>query len=105
ITGAIDPNEVDVGIVGGHLVAELAVPRPEAARDAWFYEQPVTMGMLGDLMLARVNRDDARLEPETARHELMRFAEAGGQLVVETSLPHQGRSLAELARLSRDSGV
>lgn len=105
VNGRIAAEAVGVSAVGERLIADLAVPRPKRAADSWFFDQPVALPQLGDLMLGRANRDDARLEPKHAATELARFAEAGGALVVEVTTPAEGRDLVALQSLARQSGV
>ncbi len=105
VNGRIAAEAVGVSAVGERLIADLAVPRPKRAADSWFFDQPVALPQLGDLMLGRANRDDARLEPKHAGTELARFAQAGGALVVDITTPAEGRDLAALRELGRESGV
>lgn len=103
--GEPEGTDAPLGVFGGHLIARLPAVRPERASDAWFYEQPVAMAMLGDLMLGRANRDDATLEAAHARVELERFAAAGGRVVVELTAPDEGRDVAMLKALAAETGV
>lgn len=105
VTGVVAPGELGVCSVGEHLVARLAVPRPVLASDTWFYEQRVRMDLLGDLMLGRANRDDATLDAADAEIELRRFADAGGDLVVDVTRPDQDRRPNALRALSVRTGV
>ena len=105
VTGRVPAERLGIGVVGERLVAHQEVPRPERATDSWFCEQPVTMPMLGDLMMGRANRDDAVLEPAHVRTELERFATVGGGVVVDVTTVDEGRDIAELQRLSAKTGV
>lgn len=105
VSGRVAAAAAGACAVGERLVAALPVPRPERAADSWFYDQPVTLPRLGELMLGRANRDDAVLEQAHAATELARFAEAGGVLVVDVTAPAEGRDLAALRELAGQSGV
>lgn len=105
VTGVVAPGEVGICSLGEHLVARLPVARPVLASDTWFYEQKVRMDLLGDLMLGRANRDDATLDADDAETELARFAEAGGDLVLDVTRPGQDRRPNALRALSVRSGV
>lgn len=127
--GAIETvlGPVPAGEVGAVLAAETLLSRPGPspkgasipARDAAFEREPVTMRILGRLLMGAPNRDDRTLEPADAGAALALLAEAeaeragsggssrvaGRTVVVALAGSGSDATAAELAELSRASGV
>lgn len=99
VTGPVDPAALGPTVTGVHLVGDLAVPGKPLD------DGPVTLELLGALVLGARNRDDLRLTEATARAGLAEYAARGGRAVVDVTTPGLGRDPAALARLARPTGV
>jgi len=119
VTGLVPPQALGAVLPAEHLRADHSVPedlatswarvgrrRPIAASERARYEARLTMGILGDVNLGALNRDNERLD-DTAQiaGELRRFREFGGGTVVDTTTIDAGRAPRELRRLAGLTGL
>jgi len=81
--------------------------RPCCAADIGMAERPIDVSMLGDLrMNPFLNRDNCQLvDAEVAIDELTRFAELGGNTVVDPTNLGIGRDPRALQKISRRTGL
>jgi len=109
VEGPVDPDTLGATIVQEHVFVNWNVSSdapPVPATKVGFYLRPLTMDMLGAVIMGYPNRDNRILgSQETAIQELEEYKRQGGGAIVEVTSLGLGRDPQALARVSRATGV
>lgn len=109
VLGPIPVEAMGVTLMHEHLLLDASSwwKRPCCAADIGMAERPIDVSMLGDLrMNPFLNRDNCQLvDAEVAIDELTRFAELGGNTVVDPTNLGIGRDPRALQKISRRTGL
>lgn len=119
VNGPVDPARLGSTLMHEHVFIDFTVPddeperwriagrrRPVGATDVALYNAPLTMDILGEVMLGKYNRDNWRLDDEkTAIAEVADFRRYGGGTIVDVTSIGLKRRPEALQRVSRATGV
>ena len=119
VTGPIDPNELGQTIMHEHIFIDFTVMddtparwsaagrvKPVGATAVGRYNAPLTMDILGDVMLGAANRDNRLLTDEqVAIDEVLEFKRRGGGAIVDTTSIGLKRDPLALRRVADATGL
>jgi phosphotriesterase-related protein len=119
VNGPIAPAALGYTLMREHVFVDLTTPedqpdrwaavgrtRPIGATAVHLYEAPLTMDILGAVMLGAPNRDNWRLDDErTAIAEVADFRRHGGGTIVEATSIGLGRNPVGLRRVADATGA
>jgi phosphotriesterase-related protein len=110
VTGDIPPNSLGVTLCHEHLLCDqraVSVRPPHYPDDSPLAHRQVALDFFGWLQLNWAsNRDNLVLDDEAiAIQEALRFRRAGGQTIVDCTLPGLGRDPRVLRRIAQASGL
>ena len=109
VLGELSRDELGITTPHEHIFIDISAFFEE--RKLWDIEDPVTEPVKME-HLGQLNRDPYALKDnlsmedyETQKREILRFKRAGGQTMVDATMPGIGRDPAALARISRETGL
>ena len=109
VLGELSREELGITTPHEHIFIDISAFFEE--RKLWDIEDPVTEPVKME-HLGQLNRDPYALKDnlsmedyETQKREILRFKRAGGQTMVDATMPGIGRDPAALARISRETGL
>ncbi len=109
VLGELSRDELGITTPHEHIFIDISAFFEE--RKLWDIEDPVTEPVKME-HLGQLNRDPYALKDnlsmedyETQKREILRFKRAGGQTMVDATMPGIGRDPATLARISRETGL
>ena len=109
VAGPIPVDRLGVTMMHEHIVVDATSwwHCPDCAERMFLTDQPVRMGILGELRMDPfVNRDNCTLvDVDLAIAELRQFADLGGGTVVDPTNRGMGRSPLTLRRISERTGL
>ncbi|MDI3387796.1 phosphotriesterase [Streptomyces sp. B-S-A8] len=119
VTGEVSADALGAVLPHEHLLSSFATPgdtaeswaavgrtRPTAASRLKFYRAPLTMELLGEVIMGAPNRDNWLLDDEElAAAEVTAFQHAGGTTLVDVTTVGLGRRPDGLRRISAATGL
>ena len=109
VLGELSREELGITTPHEHIFIDISAFFEE--RKLWDIENPVTEPVKME-HLGQLNRDPYALKDnlsmedyETQKKEILRFKRAGGQTMVDATMPGIGRDPEALARISRETGI
>ena len=109
VLGELSRDELGITTPHEHIFIDISAFFEE--RKLWDIEDPVTEPVKME-HLGQLNRDPYALKDnlsmedyETQKREILRFKRAGGQTMVDATMPGIGRDPEALARISRETGL
>jgi phosphotriesterase-related protein len=109
VLGPMPVESLGVTLGHEHIIADFSIGRPlrEEGSRRWFYDQPVSMEILGELRLAPYeNRDNQLLgDIDVAADEVAKFRDWGGGTIVEVTNVGAFRDPLALKQISLRTGV
>jgi len=119
VLGPVDPDKLGHTLMHEHVFIDFTNPddeperwaaagrsRPAGATAARLYHQPLTLDILGSVMLGAMNRDNWLLTDEAQQtREVAEFKRAGGGTLVDVTSIGLGRKPEALVRVARASGL
>ncbi len=119
VLGPVDPEALGHTLMHEHVFIDFTNPddeperwtaagrsRPATATASRLYHAPLTLDILGSVMLGAMNRDNWLLTDEAQQtREVAEFARAGGGTLVDVTSIGLGRKPEALVRVARASGL
>jgi phosphotriesterase-related protein len=119
VNGPIDPASLGMTLPHEHLFIhflpaadtaedwrEIGENRPATEEDRAYFEAPLTMDLIGEALMGRINRDNRLLEDEpTAIREATDFKWAGGGSIVDVTTTGLMPRPAALRRVAEATGL
>ena len=109
VLGELSREELGITTPHEHIFIDISAFFEE--RKLWDIENPVTEPVKME-HLGQLNRDPYALKDnlsmedyDTQKKEILRFKRAGGQTMVDATMPGIGRDPEALARISRETGI
>ena len=109
VLGELSREELGITTPHEHIFIDISAFFEE--RKLWDIEDPVTEPVKME-HLGQLNRDPYALKDnlsmedyDTQKKEILRFKRAGGQTMVDATMPGIGRDPEALARISRETGI
>lgn len=109
VLGPVPVDDLGVTLTHEHLLIDVGAngPEPEEASLKRLFRLPLAIDILGEVRaLPQSNRDNQLLiDVDLMSAEVRRYAEAGGQSIVDATTIGLGRDLAGLRAISQRTGV
>ena len=109
VLGPINPDQLGITHTHEHLLIDMKCYReiPEEATSRWYWDQPLTMELLGSIAKhAFQNKDTLELlDTKAVIDEVLKFRYAGGDSVVDATSMGIARDPLALTRISRATGL